>query len=320
LKEQHEYQQGNYGQAMVDSYLSLDDELYVVYDPMAHHGCTAVTALISDDAVYVANAGDSRAVLSVNGSAKPLSFDHKPTHHGEYHRIINAGGFVERGRVNGKLALSRAIGDFEFKDQPRVTSKAPQLFAVTANPEIIIRRLTSEDEFLVLACDGIWDCATSQKVVGFIRRSIAEGQELDFICENFMNYCLADVNNMLGIGTDNMTIMIIGFLNGRTKKEWYELIRTRVLNDEGPAATVEEVKPKLVEKEDTLIDENDRLNLVDEIKTQPTSISLQQLLGIDASIKNENGIMVIHNRLAATLTQLANPASESSPTSAKDEE
>ena len=115
--------------------------------------------------------------------------------------------------------------------------------------------------------------------------SIAEGQELDFICENFMNYCLADVNNMLGIGTDNMTIMIIGFLNGRTKKEWYELIRTRVLSGDGPAATVEEVKPKFVEKEDTLIDENDRLNLVDEVKAQPTPISLQQLLGIDASIR-----------------------------------
>lgn len=305
---------------MTDSYLSLDDELHVIYDSTAHHGCTAVTALISDDAVYVANAGDSRAVLCVKGFAKPLSFDHKPTNHGELHRITNAGGFVERGRVNGKLALSRAIGDFEFKEQKNVASKAPQSFAVTANPEIITRKLSPNDEFLVLACDGIWDCATSQKVVGFIRRSIAEGQELEFICENFMNYCLADVNNMMGIGTDNMTIMIVGFLNGRSKKEWYELIRTRVLNGEGPAATVDEVKPKLVEKEDTLIDENDRLNLVDEIKTQPQSLSLQQLLGTDALIKNENGIMVIHNKLETTLKQLANPLNEGRLTSEKDKE
>jgi serine/threonine protein phosphatase PrpC len=48
-----------------------------------------------------ANAGDSRAVMSVGGEAKPLSFDHKPTNQGETSRIVAAGGFVEFGRVNG---------------------------------------------------------------------------------------------------------------------------------------------------------------------------------------------------------------------------
>ena len=65
-------------------------------------GCTAVTCLITHDwKVFCANAGDSRAVLSSNGTAIPLSFDHKPTNPDETRRIVNAGGFVDFGRVNG---------------------------------------------------------------------------------------------------------------------------------------------------------------------------------------------------------------------------
>lgn len=59
--------------------------------------------------------GDSRAILSVNGLAEPLSYDHKPANEAEAARIIAAGGWVEFNRVNGNLALSRALGDFIFK-------------------------------------------------------------------------------------------------------------------------------------------------------------------------------------------------------------
>lgn len=62
------------------------------------------------------NAGDSRAVLCQKGKAVPLSFDHKPSDPGELQRITNAGGWVDACRVNGYLALSRAIGDFIFKN------------------------------------------------------------------------------------------------------------------------------------------------------------------------------------------------------------
>lgn len=72
-------------------------------------------------------------------------------HPAEKNRITAAGGFVDFGRVNGNLALSRAIGDFEFKkgfDLP------PESQIVTAYPDVKVHELTDEDEFLVLACDG----------------------------------------------------------------------------------------------------------------------------------------------------------------------
>ena len=65
--------------------------------------------------IICANAGDSRTVLGKNGRAVEMSEDHKPENRGEMERIQRSGGFVEEGRVNGMLALSRALGDFEYK-------------------------------------------------------------------------------------------------------------------------------------------------------------------------------------------------------------
>lgn len=74
------------------------------------------------------NVGDSRAVASCSGVAEPLSFDHKPANEEEAKRIIAAGGWVEFNRVNGNLALSRALGDFIFK---RNDEKRPEEQIVT---------------------------------------------------------------------------------------------------------------------------------------------------------------------------------------------
>jgi protein phosphatase 2C family protein 2/3 len=73
------------------------------------------------------------------------------TRAGEKARISAAGGFVDFGRVNGNLALSRAIGDFEFKKSPELS---PEQQIVTAYPDVTVHELTDDDEFLVIACDG----------------------------------------------------------------------------------------------------------------------------------------------------------------------
>jgi hypothetical protein len=86
---------------------------------------------------------------------------------------------------------------------------------------------------------GIWDCQSSQAVVEFVRRGIAAKQDLDKICENMMDNCLASNSETGGVGCDNMTMIIIGFLRGRTKDEWYEEIAKRVANGDGPCAPPE---------------------------------------------------------------------------------
>lgn len=133
-----------------------------------------------------------------------MSYDHKPGNETEHYRIMQAGGFVEFGRVNGNLALSRAIGDFEFKQNFGLEAEKQ---IVTADPEIISHDVTGEEEFLVLACDGIWDCLSNQEVVDFVRRSIANGKELQAICEEMMDKCLAPDSEIGGVGCDNVSLL-----------------------------------------------------------------------------------------------------------------
>lgn len=237
IAKQDTFKSGDYSQGLKDGFLATDRAL--LNDPKYEDevsGCTACVSLISDKKLYTANAGDSRGVLGIKGRAKPLSQDHKPQLEAEKNRITAAGGFVDFGRVNGNLALSRAIGDFEFK---KSADLPPENQIVTAFPDVDVHDLTDEDEFLVLACDGIWDCQSSQAVVEFVRRGIAAKQELEKICENMMDNCLASNSETGGVGCDNMTMIIIGFLHGKTKDEWYDEIAKRVANGDGPCAPPE---------------------------------------------------------------------------------
>lgn len=117
------------GDALQQSFLDIDEAMLEdeqLQEQMA--GSTAVTVLIKDNKLFCANAGDSRAVACINGRLDVLSLDHKPNSDIEKKRICEAGGFVEYNRVNGSLALSRALGDFVFK---RNASKTAQEQIVT---------------------------------------------------------------------------------------------------------------------------------------------------------------------------------------------
>eukprot|EP00929_Paragymnodinium_shiwhaense_P019560 TRINITY_DN13293_c0_g1_i1.p1 TRINITY_DN13293_c0_g1~~TRINITY_DN13293_c0_g1_i1.p1 ORF type:complete len:643 (+),score=136.35 TRINITY_DN13293_c0_g1_i1:218-2146(+) len=134
-------------------------------------GCAAVVACIVGGWVWCANLGDSRALLCRDGNAIQLSLDHKPDREDEAKRIESAGGFVSFRRVLGRLAVSRAFGDEEYKvlspDQPESQP------LVIADPEIRLLQLTPEDEFLFMACDGLFDVFSSQEAIDFIHARLA---------------------------------------------------------------------------------------------------------------------------------------------------
>lgn len=237
VAKQEAFKEGDLKKALQDGFLATDRA--ILSDPKYEEevsGCTASVGIISKDKIYVANSGDSRSVLGIKGRAKPLSYDHKPQNEAEKARIQAAGGFVDFGRVNGNLALSRAIGDFEFKKSAELP---PEQQIVTAYPDVEIHDISEDDEFLVVACDGIWDCQSSQAVIEFVRRGIVAKQDLASICENMMDNCLASNSDTGGVGCDNMTMVIVGLLHGRTKEQWYEDIAKRVANGEGPCAPPE---------------------------------------------------------------------------------
>ena len=88
-------------------------------------------------------------------------------------------------------------------------------------------------------CPGIWDCQSSQAVVEFVRRGIAAKQELSKISENMMDNCLASNSETGGVGCDNMTMIVIALLRGKSKDEWYKEIGDRVAKGDGPCAPPE---------------------------------------------------------------------------------
>lgn len=132
LEATPEFQAENFEVALKKAFLKLDSEVKKE-DYAVDTGTTACVVLITPQQIYCSNAGDSRGVLCRDGKAVALSDDHKPDNEGELRRITKASHHVEDSRVDGNLALSRAFGDFQYKDQNQL---GPEDQAVTANPDL----------------------------------------------------------------------------------------------------------------------------------------------------------------------------------------
>jgi serine/threonine protein phosphatase PrpC len=151
------------GQIVRDAIESLEvDWVALAERNSLNAGTTAVLALIVGDQLTIANVGDSRCVLCSGGRALELSSIHSPAQDDEKKRIANAGGivvFFNGWRVNGQYAVSRSIGDYPARQY------------LIAEPHIAERRLdTDQDEFLILASDGLWDVFTADEAVDTVRQ------------------------------------------------------------------------------------------------------------------------------------------------------
>ncbi len=89
-----------------------------------------------------------------------LSNDHKPTDPSELERIVRAGGYIEDGRVCGSMALTRALGDFEYKDNPKL---GPGSQIIIGIPQIVQCTL-AKDDIVIVATDGVWDCISNNEL------------------------------------------------------------------------------------------------------------------------------------------------------------
>uniref|UniRef100_A0A8C7DG95 Protein phosphatase 1G n=1 Tax=Oncorhynchus kisutch TaxID=8019 RepID=A0A8C7DG95_ONCKI len=211
-------------------------------EPGADSGTTAVVALIRGKQLIVANAGDSRCVVSEKGKAIDMSYDHKPEDELELARIKNAGGKVTMdGRVNGGLNLSRAIGDHFYK---RNKALGPEEQMISSMPDVKELTLNPEHDFMIIACDGIWNVMSSQEVVDFVSQRIKPNADdaarpLSSVVEELLDHCLAPDTSGDGTGCDNMTCIIITFsahpgssmADGTKKRKPEEIVPEKNGND-----------------------------------------------------------------------------------------
>jgi serine/threonine protein phosphatase PrpC len=150
-----------------NAYKLLDAEYYARNDNIAKSsGAVAVTILIIGTTLFCINLGDSRAVLSRSGKAINLSVDHKATCEKEKKRVQSAGGYIFGGRLLGKLAITRAFGDFSMKIQHDEFGAKFQKKFLLVEPEVRQIEIDPEtDDFVLIASDGIFDKMSSQDCV-----------------------------------------------------------------------------------------------------------------------------------------------------------
>ncbi|XP_077193594.1 protein phosphatase 1B isoform X1 [Paroedura picta] len=200
---------------------------------MDRSGSTAVGVMISPEHIYFINCGDSRAVLYRNGQVCFSTQDHKPCNPREKERIQNAGGSVMIQRVNGSLAVSRALGDYDYKC---VDGKGPTEQLVSPEPEVYEIVRAEEDEFVVLACDGIWDVMSNEELCEFVKSRLEVSDDLEKVCNWVVDTCLHKGSR------DNMSIVLVCFSNAPKVSD--EAVKRDAELDKHLESRVEEIMEK----------------------------------------------------------------------------
>eukprot|EP01062_Namystynia_karyoxenos_P007409 TRINITY_DN12610_c0_g1_i1.p1 TRINITY_DN12610_c0_g1~~TRINITY_DN12610_c0_g1_i1.p1 ORF type:complete len:406 (+),score=114.91 TRINITY_DN12610_c0_g1_i1:114-1220(+) len=186
--------------ALPASFVAVDRKIFSKVG-VADGGAAAVAALLRGPELWVAHIGDCRAVVCDAGKAVVMTRDHRASDPQEKKRVESEGAFVAFGRVCASLMVTRTFGDFGFKGgDTMATGRAKPVSNI---PELARFVLTSSTEFLLLACDGVFDVMDNDQAVALCRQHIRDGPQR--MAQELVKASLAK-------GTmDNVTAAVITF-------------------------------------------------------------------------------------------------------------
>ena len=244
ISKSSEFKNGDYSAALTYSFLRIDEllntpegqkELFDIStrcsktfceqrskEKIASNvGCTACILLIAGDDIYIANVGDTCCVICKDGVPTTLTKFHKPEIEEEKNRIIEAGGSIDEGKINGEISISRSLGDLEYKNNIKLNADKQ---IIIANPDIVIEKIDEKTEFIVISCNGVWKCYKDDELIQELRNRIWDKAKnkpyrvklSKVISEAFDSIVATDLENdgifkkhIDGIGCDNMGCIII---------------------------------------------------------------------------------------------------------------
>ncbi|XP_032686557.1 serine-rich adhesin for platelets-like [Odontomachus brunneus] len=183
--------------ALRDAFLTADAQFIAKSSTLRlNGGTTAVCVLVLDKKLYVAWVGDSMASLVKRGCVKQLVNPHRPAREDEQERINNMGGVVVNCvgvlRVNGFLSISRAIGDVLHKP------------FVSGEPEIRCVPLDGTEDFLIIACDGLWDHVDPRTAAQRVYRQVLQNpHDLKYVQQTLLQ-CAKRAGSF-----DNITVIVV---------------------------------------------------------------------------------------------------------------
>ena len=122
--------------------------------------------------------------------------------------------------MNGNLNLSRSIGDLRYKQDRAIP---PEAQSITAQPDVTISTLTEEDEFMVLACDGVFDVMTNAEAAGYVGCAFEQGERVRGAAGGLVKHAFGRKSE------DNLTAIVatFGWLGSSqaARTAWMEPIR-----------------------------------------------------------------------------------------------
>jgi len=174
-------------------------------------GSTAIVVVMTGNRLQVVNVGDCRVVICQNGLAVALSTDHKPDWINERMRIEKVGGKVWLDKEDDvyrveDLSVSRSFGDTDYSKY------------VTHKPEISSHRVKSSDQFMIIACDGLWDVMDSQEAVNYI----LSNSDKSNVAKSLANHAIRDKRTV-----DNVTVIVVYFNDSNKSKSTTLSVKTK---------------------------------------------------------------------------------------------
>lgn len=221
-----------------ETFKETDKQLISAFtsEEIGHTGATCTVLLATLQKLIIANVGDSEAVLCRHGSPLSLTTPHRLTGRSsaakeEIERVKAAGGWIDDGRVCDILAVSRAFGDAHFKgpglaaliaegEEERGWPKGATFTAdlVTVEPDVKVIDIVPEDEFLILATDGLWDAMPTVEVIRWARREFKAKSTAQEVAESLVGLALKRYTQ------DNVAVVVID-LKGR--EHWAPSVRAK---------------------------------------------------------------------------------------------
>ena len=195
--------------ALVEAIIQADRNVFQTIGK-TDGGSTLICAVIHGRMLFVACLGDARAVAYDGNSTVAMSEDHKPTDPKEAARVARCGGTVQFGRVCACLAVSRALGDFEFKfSGNRFVANKELMVSNVADVKQL--NITDATKFLLLACDGLWDVLSNEEATHFVleflkRADLRDPQKALDNCSLRLAEHAVEKGSM-----DNVSVMIMFF-------------------------------------------------------------------------------------------------------------
>ena len=197
---------GNIILSLKNAFLDADDEMrgQINIEGLGSTGTLVhiVGGLDNNLDVYSANVGDSRVSLISPEHIIRLSYDHRTTDEKEKKRILESGMEIIDNRICGTLMLTRIFGNYEYKEEnendDRNINNNKGLICVPFISKINID-LSIENQFLILASDGIWDVLTEEEIQNIIKKC----HDTQTICSIIIKKCLENE------AWDNMSVFAV---------------------------------------------------------------------------------------------------------------